>query len=73
MDIKQSLSYRYDTYEKLSKYNKCYRFIFKKKIQRELEEQERLYQEKLAEKLRQEDLERKRRIKEILNKPKIKR
>lgn len=49
-------------------YNKCYKFIFKKKIQRELEEQERLYQEKLAEKIRQEDLERKRKIKEILNK-----
>jgi len=53
-------------------YNKCYRYIFRKRIQRELEEQERIYQEKLAEKLKQEEIERKRKIKEILNKTKIK-
>lgn len=49
-------------------YNKVYRYIFKKKIQRELEEQERIYQEKLVEKRRQEEIERKEKIKEILNK-----
>ena len=49
-------------------YNKVYRYIFKKKIQRELKEQERIYQEKLMEKRRQEEIERKEKIKEILNK-----
>ena len=53
-------------------YNRIYRYIFRKRIQRELEEQERIYQEKLAEKRRQEEIERKNKIKEILNKPRIK-
>jgi len=50
-------------------YNKCYQYIFKEKIKREQEEQERIYQEKLAEKKKQENKERQKRIKEILNKP----
>ena len=49
-------------------YNKCYRYIFKQKIQKELEEQEKIYQQQLEEKHKNEELERKKKIKEILNK-----
>lgn len=50
-------------------YNKIYQHLFKEKIKREQEEQERIYQEKLAEKKKQEIKERQKRINEILNKP----
>jgi len=67
--IKKYCSYIFISIKQL--HNRIYRYIFRKKIQREMEEQEKAYQEQLAEKRRKEEIERKNKIKEILNKPKM--
>jgi len=64
------LLYNYYIYSKnfiISLFNKCYKFIFKKRIQKKLKEQEEIYRQKQIEKQNQEFLERKRKIREILN------
>lgn len=53
-------------------YNKCYRYIFREKIKRELEEQEHFHAIQEAEKRKRENEERKKQINDILNKPRRK-